>query len=623
MVQARVTKGALRRAAESRLANAARVPTAASAEALLHELQVHQIELEIQNEALRQAQSELEESRDRYIDLFESAPVAYVILSRDGRVTEANRLAGRLLGLTQAQLLQRPFVGFIAPTDLERWREQTMAAWAGTANAPLDDELLLRNTDGSRFQAQLEWVVLDRAQTGRTMRIAFFDITERSEAAAEIHRLAYFDSLTHLPNRRLLLDRLAQTLAASARNGLYGAILFLDLDDFKELNDTRGHDAGDRLLVELGQRLRAGLREGDTVARMGGDEFVVILNGLGPTREGAALLAQTIGDKLRQDIARPVDLGEFAFHCTASVGARLFGPGETVAELLQHADLALYRAKSAGRNRVRFFDPSMQAALDARGLLEDALREALRGEQFELHYQPRLDGARRVVGAESLLRWRHPERGPMLPGDFMVIAEQTGLILPIGRWVLETSCGQLEAWSRDPDTRALTLAVNISAQEFRQADFIDQVRHALDFSGASPAKLTLELTEGAGLDTGAETKSRLRQLSELGVRFSVNDFGRGWSSLSHLTRLPLQELKIDRALVLGIDKPGTGATLVSAIITLARSLGLTTVAEGVETEAQRCFLAEQGCDSFQGFLFSHPLPLEGFERFLRRGTPDC
>ncbi|MFO8004412.1 diguanylate cyclase domain-containing protein [Thioalkalivibrio sp.] len=373
MRHAREMKGALRRKAEARLADAAPMPTAASAETLLHELQVHQIELQMQNEALRQAQGELEESRDRYVDLFESAPVAYVTLSPDGRVADGNLLATRILGLTQAGMLQRQFEDFIAPTDLERWREHATIAWAGAAHPPLNCELLLRNAAGLEFPAQLECVVRDRVRTGPTMRIAFFDITERCEAAAEIHRLAYFDPLTHLPNRRLLLDRLTQTLAAAARHGHYGAILFLDLDDFKGLNDTRGHNAGDQLLVEVGHRLRTGLREGDTVARMGGDEFVVILDGLGLTREGATVLAQTISEKLRQDIARPVDLGQFGFHSTVSIGARLFGPGETVEQLLRQADLALYKAKSAGRNRVRFFDPSMQAALDAGGGLEGGL----------------------------------------------------------------------------------------------------------------------------------------------------------------------------------------------------------------------------------------------------------
>jgi diguanylate cyclase (GGDEF)-like protein/PAS domain S-box-containing protein len=610
-------KGVLRRNSAAHLAGAELLPMTTSPEIPPRQLLVRQMELEIQNQALRHAKNALEASRDRYVDLFESAPVAYVILSRDGRVIEANRLAGQLLALPQARLLQRFFEEFVAPTDLERWREQSVAAWAGRATAPRDYELLLRNADDARFPAQLEWVVLADDQAGPTMRLAFFDITGRSESAAHVHRLAYFDPLTHLPNRRLLLDRLAQTLAASARTGLYGAILFLDLDNFKVLNDSRGHGAGDRLLGEVGQRLRSGLREGDTVARMGGDEFVVILDSLGPTREAAALLAQTIGEKLRQSIAQPFDLGEFGFHCTASIGARLFGPGEKAAELLQHADLALYGAKSAGRNRVRFFDLSMQAALDARGVLENALREALRKEQFALHYQPRLDVAGRVVGAESLLRWRHPERGLMLPGDFLALAGQTGLILPIGRWVLETACARLASWSRDPDTRALTLAVNISAPEFRQAHFVDQVRQALESSGASPEKLTLELTEGAVLDTGEEAVTCLRQLSEIGVRFSVDDFGKGWSPLSRLTRLPLKEIKIDRSLVPNVDRSGSDATLVSAIITLARSLGLTAVAEGVETEAQHRVLASHGCDTFQGFLFSPPLPPEDFLHFLR------
>ncbi len=623
MAHRREKKDALRHAAEARLADADPTAAPTSPEALLHELQVHQIELEIQNEALRQAQDELEESRNRYIDLFESAPVAYVILSDDGRLTEANRLAAQLLGLPQAQLLQHSFAEFIAPTDLECWQEKITAVWAGTSDAPLDYELLLATADGARFPAQLQCAVLDPALTDPTMRIAFFDITERSEAAAEIHRLAYFDPLTHLPNRRLLLDRIAQTLAASTRNNLYGALLFLDLDHFKDLNDTRGHDAGDQLLIKVGQRLRAALREVDTVARLGGDEFVAILDGLGPTRDGAALLARTISEKLRQSLAKPFDLGEFEFHCTTSIGVRLFGPGEALEPLLQHADLALYRAKSAGRNRVTFFDASMQAVLDGQCLLEDALGRAQRDGQLELHYQPRFDTARRVVGAEALLRWRHPEHGLMAPGDFLGVATQSGLILPIGHWVLESACARLAAWSRDPATRELTLAVNISALEFRQASFVDQVRRALSSSRASPGKLTLELTEGAHLDGSEETMARARELRELGVRLAVDDFGTRWSSLSRLVRLQPQEIKIDQSLVPKSDQPGTDTTLASAITTLARGLGLTTVAQRVETEAQRCFFADQGCDTFQGFLFCPPLSLEDFERCLRRGMRHC
>ncbi|MFO8002798.1 putative bifunctional diguanylate cyclase/phosphodiesterase [Thioalkalivibrio sp.] len=587
----------------------------------MHELQVHQLELEMQNDALRQAQDELEESRNRYVDLFESAPVAYAIVAPDGQLTQANQLASQLLGLSPEQLRDYSFDQFIAPCDRERWREQVSKVWTNRLGEPREHELLLQGAEGTQFPAQLQCVALESSHTGPTMRIAFFDITERAEAAAEIHRLAYFDALTGLPNRRLLLDRLAQTLAASERKGLYGAIVFLDLDDFKVLNDTRGHDAGDRLLAEAGRRLRAALREVDTVARMGGDEFVVLLDGLGPTQDSAALLAQSIGEKLRQSIAEPVDLGGFSFHCTTSIGVRLFGPGETEAELLQHADLALYKAKSAGRNRVIFFDPSMQAVLDARGRLEDALGNALRDGQMELHYQPRFNGEGRLVGAESLLRWRHPKHGLMAPRDFLGIAGQTGLILPIGRWVLDIACAQLAAWSQDPVTRNLTLAVNISALEFQQSDFVEHVRRALDSYHTKPEHLTLELTEGATLDCNEETLSRAQELQDLGVRLSVDDFGRGWSSLSRLTRLRLQEIKIDQSLVAKIGQPETDAILVSAIIALAGSLGLTIVAEGVETEAQRRFLASQNCDTFQGFLFGAPLSPADFQRFLRDARP--
>ncbi len=615
------TRSALRLAAEARLDDATPRESPESSQASLHELQVHQLELEMQNDALRQAQDELEESRNRYVDLFESAPVAYAIVAPDGQLTQANQLASQLLGLSPEQLRDYSFDQFIAPCDRERWREQVSKVWTNRLGEPREHELLLQGAEGTQFPAQLQCVALESSHTGPTMRIAFFDITERAEAAAEIHRLAYFDALTGLPNRRLLLDRLAQTLAASERKGLYGAIVFLDLDDFKVLNDTRGHDAGDRLLAEAGRRLRAALREVDTVARMGGDEFVVLLDGLGPTQDSAALLAQSIGEKLRQSIAEPVDLGGFSFHCTTSIGVRLFGPGETEAELLQHADLALYKAKSAGRNRVIFFDPSMQAVLDARGRLEDALGNALRDGQMELHYQPRFNGEGRLVGAESLLRWRHPKHGLMAPRDFLGIAGQTGLILPIGRWVLDIACAQLAAWSQDPVTRNLTLAVNISALEFQQSDFVEHVRRALDSYHTKPEHLTLELTEGATLDCNEETLSRAQELQDLGVRLSVDDFGRGWSSLSRLTRLRLQEIKIDQSLVAKIGQPETDAILVSAIIALAGSLGLTIVAEGVETEAQRRFLASQNCDTFQGFLFGAPLSPADFQRFLRDARP--
>lgn len=327
--------------------------------ALLHELQVHQIELQMQNEALRKTQLALEVARDRYIDLFDWAPVAYITVARDGQITEANFAAASGLGVSRSELVEQRLDRFIAPGDLDRWHTHADAAWQAPGTPLPDFDLLLTNADGRQFPAQLHCVATDRPNCPAMMRIALFDNTERSAAAAEMQRLAHHDSLTQLPNRRLFQDRLAHAVAASRRNGLYGAILFLDLDNFKALNDTHGHDAGDRLLVEIAQRLRSKLREGDTVARIGGDEFVMILEGLDMSEHAAAALAEQISDKLKQTIAHRVAAAGAEFQCTSSIGVRLFGPGESVEDLLKQADRALYQAKSAGRNQVRLFDPSL------------------------------------------------------------------------------------------------------------------------------------------------------------------------------------------------------------------------------------------------------------------------
>lgn len=351
---------ALRTAAEAqaRIAPASH-PESLKNSALLHELQVHQIELEMQNEALRKAQIDLEITRDRYVDLFDFAPVAYITLQQDGQISEANLVAANGLGLVRSALIGQRFEHFIAPVDLDFWKQHTTVAWETPESRVKPCDLHLQSADGTLFPAQLQCRVMAHPGTQPIMRVVLFDTTERSAAAAEIQRLAHYDSLTQLPNRRLFQDRLAQAVAASRRNGLYGAILFLDLDNFKTLNDTYGHDAGDQLLVEIAQRLRNKLREGDTVARLGGDEFVMILEGLDKSEYAAALLAKQIGDKLNQTISHRMSAGKVEFHCTTSIGVRLFGPGESVEDLLKQADQALYQAKSAGRNQVRFFDPSL------------------------------------------------------------------------------------------------------------------------------------------------------------------------------------------------------------------------------------------------------------------------
>jgi len=450
----------------------------------------------------------------------------------------------------------------------------------------------------------------------------FSDITENKDAVAEIHRLAYYDPLTHLPNRRLLQDRLGQELVAGARNGLYGAILFLDLDNFKTLNDTRGHEAGDQLLIEVARRLRTSVRECDIVGRLGGDEFLVLLSDLSADVELAAMQTKQVGEKLLDALAHPYDINGYEFHCSASIGIRLYRDHELAEELLRHADLAMYQAKMAGRNAVRFFDPSMQALATARADLEKDLRLALSQNQFKLYFQAQIYRNHQVVGAEALLRWQHPQRGLVSPLEFIALAEKTSLILPIGQCVLEAACTQLKQWEQHARSRQFRLAVNVSARQFRAADFVEQVRRTLDSHGVNPDLLELELTESLVLENINDTISKMHALREMGVRFSLDDFGTGYSSFSYLTQLPFDQLKIDRSFVHNIGIKTSDAVIVQTIIGMAHNLEIEVIAEGVETEAQRLFLEQHGCHACQGFLFSKPVPIDEFMAWSRR-LPKC
>jgi len=446
----------------------------------------------------------------------------------------------------------------------------------------------------------------------------FRDISNRKKSEDEIHQLAFYDALTHLPNRRLLLDRLHQAMAVSVRNGKYGAILFLDLDHFKTINDTQGHQLGDQLLVAVAHRLQSCVRDGDSVARLGGDEFVVVLEGLSSDTNEAATQTELVAEKIRNELGRSYTLDDFECLSSASIGISLFlGHLESVEELLMHADVAMYQAKSAGRNAIRFFDPAMQTALDVRAALEADLRHALEKQQFRLYYQIQVDSLNRPLGAELLLRWQHPVRGLIAPMQFVPLCEETGLIVPIGLWVLQTACTQLNAWQHDALTRDLTLAVNVSARQFRQADFVVQVQRILVESGAKPGLLKLELTESTVLENVQDTISKMQELKMLGVSFSMDDFGTGYSSLQYLKRLPLDQIKIDRSFVRDIASDPNDAAIVQTIIAMTEVLGLNVIAEGVETEAQREFLDSHGCHVFQGYLFSKPIPVEQFEDMLR------
>jgi diguanylate cyclase (GGDEF)-like protein/PAS domain S-box-containing protein len=446
---------------------------------------------------------------------------------------------------------------------------------------------------------------------------SFSDLTNNKEAAAEIHRLAYYDPLTQLPNRRLFQEQLSKALTVSCRSRKYGALLFIDLDNFKSLNDTLGHDMGDMLLTQVATRLVECIREGDTVARQGGDEFVVMLEELSQNPEEAVKQAGNVGEKILAALNQPYQLNSYEYHSTPSIGVTLFNDHlEAVDELLKQADIAMYAAKATGRNTLRFFDPGMQSAVTARATLEADLHRALAENQFKLYFQLQAHHDHQVVGAEVLLRWEHPERGLVLPMEFIPLAEETLLILPIGLWVLESACAQLKQWENIPLTRHLQLAVNVSALQFHQAGFVEQVCAVLEKYAIQPERLKLELTESLVLDNIEDTIIKMHKLKKIGVHFSMDDFGTGYSSLAYLTQLPLDQLKIDRSFVHNIGVKPTDAVIVQTIIGMANNLGMDVIAEGVETEKQRAFLELHGCSAIQGYLFGRPLPLDEFEGVL-------
>jgi diguanylate cyclase (GGDEF)-like protein len=412
------------------------------------------------------------------------------------------------------------------------------------------------------------------------------------------------------------MDRLGHALSASQRSQSYGALLILDLDNFKLLNDTRGHDIGDQLLVEVARRLVASVRMEDTVARLGGDEYVVILENLSPDQATAAHLAEMIGEKVRLALGQTYSLNgvEDLHETTASIGITLFrGLEDSTDTLLKQADVALYQAKDAGRDLLRFFNQAMQAAIDARTAMESALRQALSRNELCLHYQPQMDEQGRVIGAEALLRWPRAGMGMVPPAEFIPLAEETGLILPIGEWVVHSACAQLRAWSAQAHTRDLRLAINVSARQFHQANFVQQIADCLQRDGVDPTRLKLELTESVVLDNIEDAIQRMRQLKALGIGFSLDDFGTGYSSLSYLKRLPLDQIKIDQSFVRDITDDPNDAAIVRAILVMSQTLGLDAIAEGVETPAQQDFLRENGCRAFQGYLFGRPMPIEEWE----------
>ena len=723
----------------------------AQAQRTLHDLQVHQVELEMQNEELRRKQVELDESLARYVNFYDLAPVGYCTVTEEGLIRESNLTTSTLLNVPRSELIKQSITRFIFNDDQDSYYKHRRKLI--DADGPLSVELRLLKRDGAPFWAHLEVAKVKEGEGGSEMRLvikditerktveeslraseaqyrslaewtpesiiihgegkmlfinpaaikmlgatcasdlvgkpildlihpdfrkivsqrldknakpggkspmqeqklfkrdgsvidvevqgmrvnfngkpavhaAMRDITERKHSEELVRQLAYYDPLTGLVNRLLFNNQVTQATLASKRTGHHGALLLLDLDNFKSINDTYGHGAGDLLLIEVARRLKSCVREVDAVGRLGGDEFVVLLKDLAQDEVTAKAQAVVLAEKIRGLLGAPYVLTLAAdadrapqvieHHCTASLGVALFlGTGVSREDCIKRADIAMYRAKNSGRNTVCFFNSLMQVEQTNNVIFEEDMRKAVFDKQFRLYYQAQVKSKSEVTGVEALLRWQHPTRGWVSPAELIATAEKTGLILPLGLWVLETACTQLAVWANQAATANLTMAVNVTARQFQQGDFVEQVIAVLERTGANPLLLKLELTESVLVTDVESVIVKMNLLKAKGISFSLDDFGTGYSSLSDLKRLPLSQLKIAQELVRDILIDPNDMGIARMVIALADSMGLTAIAEGVETEAQRDFLEMLGCTRYQGFLFCSPVPIEAFEAFMK------
>jgi diguanylate cyclase (GGDEF)-like protein/PAS domain S-box-containing protein len=574
-------------------------------------------DLQRQSEALDKTNAELRIAAAAF-----NAQEGMIVTDTKGVILSANRAFVGLTSYTMEELVGQTARLFRSHRrDAEFYQSmwnsvQSTGGWQG--------DMSLRTKSGEHCARWLTVSAVKNEAGEVTNYIgSYYDISKLKHAEEKIQELAFFDQLTGLPNRVLLIDRVRQALNANTRNKSFGALLFIDLDNFKTLNDSLGHDMGDLLLKKAAQRISSCVRADDTVARFGGDEFVVLLANLGTQKaKAAALQAEAIGEKILAAFTETFHLDPYEYPCTPSVGVTLFSPEDrNVDELLKRADLAMYDAKTAGRNGLRFFDPVMQTMISARAALETDLREDLKKERLLLHYQPQVDHEGRLLGAEALARWPHAQRGMVSPSEFIPVAESTGLILPLGALMLKIACRQLARWSADPATERLTVAINVSALQMRQKNFVEQVRAIIEQTGADPHRLKIELTESTLVSNVDDVIAKMDKLKAIGIGFSLDDFGTGYSSLSYLKRLPLDQLKIDRSFVKDVLVDPNDAAIAQMIIALSKSLGLSVIAEGVETEEQYSFLARHGQLNYQGYLFGRPLPPEDFERLARAFSP--
>ena len=574
------------------------------------EIQHFGVQLNTMLDAREEDDAKLQQSEQRYRALTEWT--AESLLVHDGKwILYANPATIKLLGAhSLEELISKPLFDYIHPDCHHIARERI-----ASGNMPLMEQQY-RTLDGRTIYVEIQSTPM-LFDGKKCIQSALHDITARKIAEEQNIRLAFYNAFTNLPNRRLLIDRLQVVLASNLRKSHFGALLYIDMDNFKTLNDTLGHAAGDQLILEIGQRLERNMRAEDTVAHLGADDFIILINDLGTSLDQVIFEAKNRGEQILEAIRTECLIGDVPYRGTASIGITVFGQsGDTVEELLKQVDLAMYQAKDAGHNTLRFFDTNMQAEIMKQSALENGLREALARHQFHLYFQAQMEGAGRLIGAEALVRWQHPTLGLIGPGEFIQAAEKTGLIIPLGNWVLEAACRQLKIWDHHPHYAGITLSVNISAHQLRQDNFTQQVIEAIHQTGVNPNLLKLELTESVLLVDIQDTISKMTALRSHGVRFSLDDFGTGYSSLTYLRQLPMDQLKIDQSFIAELPENGNACSIVRTISALGKSLGMVVSAEGVETEAQRQFLNDNGCHFYQGYLFSKPLPIDEFTDFV-------
>jgi len=599
---------------------------------LIHELETHQIELEMQNEALRLSQVELEESRDRYSDLYDLSPVGYATLTSKGLILEANLYLAEMLGLNRSQVIgkrlshyvhydsQDTYHLFMSQMDEAQAQQACEVRLATSAQSGTNAEYSETHNEAER------WVRIDsRVRFGKNaeyfqIHLSISNISEQHRDRELLKHRAHYDQLTTLPNRELFVERLEQELAHLKRNNCSGALFFIDIDDFKLINDSLGHSVGDQVLKHVAHVLNGSIRQEDTCARFGGDEFVVLLRDLNRDKEIAASEALSIANKIKESLGKSYYIGGLDFRVEVSVGIVLIPEGkESVDEVMSHADITMYKAKKSGKNGIEFYDNDMQPHVKRLLELQQDLRRALDENEYSIHYQPQTDEHNHVIGAECLLRWSHPSKGNVTPGEFIPVLEQSGsMMIPVGKWVLASACEKLVLWQNmgAPFSR-LTLAVNVSPKQFNSSEFVQHVIGVLKETGANPEQLVLEITENMLLINIESVIEKMNQLKDIGVTFSLDDFGTGYSSLSYLKRLPIDTLKIDQSFVRNVDRDKDNSMLVETMLTMASHLELKVIAEGVETEAEKTVLIEKGCYCFQGFLFSKPLIDSDFESVVR------